>query len=69
MKMRYFSSVQGKLFQRPGRPGIYIGCKRKPQDKTTGVSPGFVWNTDAVIAERTVRVYERVCALPLRAGR
>ncbi len=50
MKMRYFSSVQGLAFQRPGRPGTFIGCKRKPRDKATGVSPGFVWNTDAVIA-------------------
>lgn len=50
MKMRYFSSVQGRAFQRPGRPGIYIGCKRKPKDKETKVSPGFVWDTIAVTA-------------------
>lgn len=48
MEMRYFKSVQGKAFLRPGKPGIYIGCKRKGRDPTTGVSPGFVWNTDAV---------------------
>lgn len=45
MTMRYFSSVQGLLFLRPGKPGIYIGCKRKPKNE-----PGFVWNIDAVIA-------------------
>lgn len=50
MKMRYFSSVQGRAFQRPGRPGIYIGCKRKPKDKEAKVSLGFVWDTDAVTA-------------------
>lgn len=48
MEMRYFKSVQGKAFLRPGRPGIYIGCKRKPRDPKTGVSPGFVWDTEAV---------------------
>lgn len=50
MQMRYFKSVQGKAFLRPGRPGIYIGCKRKPRDKATGVSPGFMWDVDAVTA-------------------
>ncbi len=48
MKMRYFQSVQGRAFLRPGRSGIYIGCKRKP--KKDGVSPGFMWDTDAVTA-------------------
>lgn len=50
MEMRYFSSVQDLAFLRPGRPGIYIGCKRKPKDRATGVSPGFVWDTNIVVA-------------------
>ena len=61
MEMRYFKSVQGLAFLRPGRPGIYIGCKRKPRDKQTGVSYGFVWDPAAVTAVTVVE-----CNLNLR---
>ncbi len=57
--MRYFSSVQGRAFLRPGRPGIYIGCKRRPRVK--GVSPGFEWNPEVVTA-----VSEAECNLNLK---
>lgn len=48
MEMRYFKSVKGLAFLRPGRTGIYIGCKRKP--RVNGISGGFVWDTEAVTA-------------------
>lgn len=43
MKMRFYSSVHGRAFQRPGK-GVYIGCKQKVK----GI--GFVWDIDAVVA-------------------